>query len=199
MENIKYHLAMCSYNQELYILAAEQLKNFSRMYPKNKEAEKCAYLSAYCYYLDSPRYFLDQTNTVLAIEQLQNFVNQYPNSKRVKDANKLISKLRLKLEKKAFENAKIYYTIKSHKAAVTAFRNVLNEYPGSKYIEDILYYKLKASYDFAIMSIEEKQKERLTEAATAYREFNKYGKNMQYIEEAKEMNTEIQKLLTQLK
>jgi outer membrane protein assembly factor BamD len=72
---------------------------------------------------------LDQENTLKAIESLQLFINLYPKSERVAEASKLIQNLRDKLEKKAFENAKLYfvtgaYDPSNYKSAIIAFKNV---------------------------------------------------------------------------
>lgn len=57
-------------------------------------------MAAYCKFLDSPAYNLDQESTYDAIKELQLFVNRYPNSDRVEECNKYLDILRDKLEKK---------------------------------------------------------------------------------------------------
>ncbi|BAV94272.1 outer membrane protein assembly factor BamD [Ichthyobacterium seriolicida] len=175
MEEFSYYNAMCSYNKGYYIVAAEQLKNFEKNFPHNENAQYAAYLSAYCYYLDSPKYYLDQESTHNAIPYLQKFTNKYPNSKYVEECNKLMSELREKIEKKAFENAKIYYSTKKYKAAVVALGTVLNDYPGNKFTSEIYYYRAKSAYELAVKSIESKKKKRFIDLDTACKLFIKHS------------------------
>ena len=65
-----------------------------------------------------------------------------------------------RLDRKAYESAKLYYKMEDYKAARVALRNVLKEDADNVYREDILYYTAMASYKFAEMSVPSKQKER---------------------------------------
>jgi len=51
------------------------------------------YMNAYCYYLNSPHYKLDQTYTENALAELQNFIDQYPESHKLDTCNLLMDKL----------------------------------------------------------------------------------------------------------
>ena len=64
------------------------------------------------------------------------------------------------MDKKAYENARLYYRMEDYKAARVAFRNVLKDDAENIYREDILYYIAKSSYKYASLSVENKQKER---------------------------------------
>ena len=65
-----------------------------------------------------------------------------------------------RLDKKAYEAAKLYYKMENYKSSRIAFRNVLKDDADNIYREDILYYIAMSSYKYAHMSIPEKQKER---------------------------------------
>ena len=56
-----------------------------------------------------------------AIEGFQEFINQYPNSDRVGQCNRLIDEMRLKLEMKDYESAKLYYDLQQYQAAYPFF------------------------------------------------------------------------------
>ena len=56
--------------------------------------------------------------------------------------------------------ARLYYKMENYKSARVAFRNVLKDDADNIYREDILYYIAMSSYNYAHMSIPEKQKER---------------------------------------
>ena len=94
---------------------------------------------------------------------MQVFINNYPNSKFSKEANSLINELQIKLEKKDFEIAKQYYTIRDFKASLKANDNFISSFPGTKFREESMYVKFNSMYEIAINSIEFKKKERLNE------------------------------------
>jgi outer membrane protein assembly factor BamD len=121
----------------------------------------------------SPNYKLDQTYTVKAIEEFQRFANTHPNSDKIPEINRLIDEMRGKLERKAFEAAKLYYDIGEFQAAVQTFDNVLKDYPGSDKSEEARFLKLKSAYILAENSVYEKKEERFDETIVHYNEFIK--------------------------
>lgn len=159
-EEVYYYYAMSYYGSGEYLTAAYHLSNFARTFPTSTHAEETQFLNAYCYYLDSPINSLDQKSTVDAIDQFQLFINKYPHSERVGRCNQLIDELRLKLETKAFNNAKLYFRMGEFRSATIAFENVIRDFPSTGYKEECLYLSVKSAYDYARQSIEEKKKER---------------------------------------
>jgi outer membrane protein assembly factor BamD len=57
-----------------------------------------------------------------------------------------------------------------YKAAIVSLNNVLKDYPDTKSKELILYSILQAKYQYAINSVYDKRRERLTVASDAYDE-----------------------------
>jgi len=162
-EDLFYYYAFANYNLKDYTSARYHFKNFADMYPTSTRSEECRYMSAYCYYLDSPVSSLDQENTTKAIETLQLFINLYPKSERSIEAGKLIQNLRDKLETKAYNNAKLYLDIGDYLSAVMAFNNALRDYPDTKYAEEMEFLTVKAQYLYARNSAEFRQEERYTQ------------------------------------
>lgn len=160
-EKIHYYFAQSNYQLEDLLLASYHFKDFARTYPQSEYAEEATYLSAYCFYLTSPPYSLDQANTISAIQEMQVFINLYPGSTHLQECNQIIDKLRLKLENKAYDISKLYYNTANYKAAMVALHNFRKDYPDSKYREDATYLELKSSHLLAINSIESKMPERL--------------------------------------
>lgn len=173
-EDLFYLIANTNYKLRDYTSARFHFKNFASTYPGSPRAEECRFMAAYCYYIESPRSSLDQENTRKAIDELQLFVNYYPESEKAKEASVLIQKLRDKLEKKAFDNAKLYYNMGSpddFRAAVIAFENVLKQYPDTKYAEQIEYLIVKSQYEYADHSSPFKQESRFNDAIDYYNGF----------------------------
>lgn len=170
-EDLNYYYSYCHYHQKDYELAGHYFKRFAKNFPTSKYTEECQFMSAYCKYLLSPTYSLDQTNTLDAINELQLFTDLYPRSERIAECNTLIDNLRAKLEKKAFEIASLYLKMENYNAAITAFNNVLKDFPGTDYKEEIMFNLAKAYYLYAENSIEAKKKERHQSALEAYDAF----------------------------
>ncbi|MCK5823811.1 MAG: outer membrane protein assembly factor BamD [Ichthyobacteriaceae bacterium] len=167
-ENITYMTAESYYNLGDYLLAAYYYDRYVKSYPDNEKVEYAAYKKAYCYYLDSPRYTLDQSNTIKAIEEMQSFINKYNDSEKIEEANKNIRELSTKLELKDYEIALQYMKLENYKAANITFGNFINDFPDSELREDAYYNKFVSLFLYADNSYYSKQKERYTEAKTAY-------------------------------
>lgn len=201
-EDLAYYFAYTNYRLRDYTTARYQFKVFADSYPNSARAEECRFMSAYCFYLDSPNFTLDQENTYRAIESLQLFINLYPKSDRVVEASSLIADLRDKLEQKAMANARLYLDIGDYKSAVFAFDNALRDYPDTKYAEEMEALSVEAQYLYAANSLEIRQEERYTQvvemAGTFSEEYpeSKFLKNVQdYRKRAEQGIVQVQKLL----
>jgi outer membrane protein assembly factor BamD len=185
-EDLYYYYAYTNYKLHDYTSAQYHFKNFADTYPSSARAEECRFMSAYCYYLDSPVFSLDQTNTNKAIDALQLFINLYPKSDRVPEASKLIQNLRDKLEEKSYANSKLYLTIGDWQSAVIAFGNTLRDYPDTKYVEEIEYLTIEAQYEYARHSREDRQEERFNAAITDAQQFIVKYPTSKYLKGAKD-------------
>jgi len=185
-EDLYYYFAYTNYRLKDFLSARYHFKIFADTYPSSPKAEECRFLAAYCFYLDSPNFSLDQENTYKAIEALQLFINIYPSSDRVAEASKLILDLRDKLEVKSYENAKLFLDIGDYQAAVIAFKNSAKDFPDTKYAEEMEFLTIQAQYLYAKNSLETKQEARYNEAIEEYNRFiDKYPKTT-YLKKAEE-------------
>lgn len=198
-EKIYFFYAYCHYNLKDLTMASFHFKTFADMYPRSQYAEEARYMNAFCYFSESPEYSLDQDNTYKAIEALQLFINMYPKSERVAECNLLIDRLRDKLETKSYKNAIIYYNIGEYKSAIFAFRNSINDFPDSKYKEEMEFLTLKSSYLYAKMSVDDKKSERFLETIDYYQNFVDSYANSKYLKEAQEIQKNVLSELDELK
>ncbi len=198
-EQIYFYYAYCHYGMNDLISARYHFKVFAETYPKSKYAEEALYMSAYCYYKDSPTYSLAQENTYKAIEALQLFINIYPKSGRVAAANDLIDQLRTKLETKSFNAAKLYYNIRDYKAAIISFNNSADDFPDSKYREEMAFLIIKSHYLYAKNSVEAKKEERYKAAIAAYQNFVDTYTTSKYLDDAQNIYDATLKQLDELK
>lgn len=196
-ERVIFFYADSYYKLEDYYLAGYQFERFSKSYPRSDKAEEASFYGAKSYYYLSPKYSIDQTETITAIDKLQNYINTYPNSERLPEANVLVKELRTKLERKAFEIAKQYDKIKDYYAAIKSFDLFLSDYPGTPYREDAMFYRFDSKFKLAVNSIESKKEERLTEAREAYNSLKKSFPESEYLEEADKMISKVNNELQQ--
>ena len=166
-----------------YYLAAYQFESFVKSFPKSDKLQEASFLAAKCYYLLSPRYSLDQTNTNDALDKLQIFIDNYPNSEFLAEANSYVQELQTKLEKKDFEISKQYHTIRDYKSAINAFDNFISSYPGTPFREDALYYKFLSSYEIAINSVYYKKLDRLKGLQGIYDIITRYYPETLFLED----------------
>lgn len=198
MERIEFMVAQSNFNIKDYDLAGYYFERFAEGYPKSSKREEAAFLSAYSYMLAAPRYNLDQVETRRALNSFQSFIDGFPNSNRLDEANKYYKELRYKLEKKAFEIAKGYYTTapsdsRNYRASIIAFDNLLTEYLGSEFKEEALFYRLKAAHDLALKSVQRKKLDRIKEAILAYDKLKRNFPKTKYLEESDKLLADLQK------
>lgn len=175
-----------------HYLAGYQFERFVESYPDSERLEEAAYKSARSYYFLSPRYDLDQSETHQAIAKLQAFINRFPESERLDEANQLVTELRVKLEKKAYEIAKQYHHTRNYIAAMTAFDNFIADYPGSPFRELAFFYKFDSAYQYAINSYAYAMPERLERARTFYEDYTRYFPEGEFLSQAQEALTDIE-------
>lgn len=194
-EKLTFMHAMSSYKLRDYYISSYHFDKFTDIYPQSEKAEEASFLSAKGYYHNSPVYSKEQKETVEAIEKLQLFVNAYPKSQYLEEANQLVKELDFKLEKKAFEIAKQYDQIRDYKASVKSFNNFLLDFPGTSLRDEAMFYRLDASYNLAILSIDQLKEDRINNALAYYRSFEKSYPNSEFMEEASRMKDELEKEL----
>lgn len=194
-EKMFYMYAQSYYKTKQYYLAAYQFESFASGYPKSVKIEEASFLGAKSYAVLSPVYSLDQADTYKAIEKMQEFIDRFPNSQYLTEANGLTKLLSEKIEKKVYENAKGYNTISDYKSALVAFDNFIIDYPGTKFKEDALFYKLDSAYKLGINSVPEKMQERLNVAKTSYQNLIKFKADTKYKEQADEMYARVEQEL----
>ena len=197
-QRIIFFFAESYFQIKSYSLAAYQFENFIKSFPKSDRIQESAFKAAKSYYYQSPTYSLDQEETYTAIEKLQVFINLYPNSEYSSEANQMISELQVKLEKKDFEIAKQYFTIRDYRAAIKANDNFIAAFPGTKFREESLYIKFKSLFEIAVNSIFSKKEDRLNELQQQYNLILRYYPDTVFIQDMndkmKKVNSELEKI-----
>ena len=170
-ENTEFYYAYCQYYQRQLILSSYYFKKFYQTYPRSEFAEEANYMHCRSLYEQSPRDDLDQSNSKEAMTAIQAFLKKYPLTEYSQEVQKIYVGLEKKLNRKHFENAKLYHKIRKYKSAVVALDNYRKQYPDSEFNEEAQYLRIDSQYHYAKKSIESKQKERFYEAINLYQEF----------------------------
>ena len=189
-ERVLFFLADSYFQIGDYNFAGYQFERFLKSYPRSDKAPEAAFLGAKSYYMLSPSYSLDQTDTDKALVKLQTFINTYPESKFLAEANAMAQELTTKKQKKEFEIAKQFnklgksYILDYNISAIAALENFISDHPGSVFREEAFYLKLDAATTLALNSTDQKKKERLDEAISAFDQLMKGYPESKYSEEA---------------
>lgn len=183
-QDVYYFYAYTQYNLGYYQLASFHFKNYASTYTSSKNAEECQFMYAYCLYLDSPNYSLDQSSTKRAIDAFQLYINKYPESERVAKANEIMDKLRDKLEEKSFNTAILFHNMQDFRAAAVCFENTLSEFPDIEKREEISFLIVESYFKLAENSILSKKKERYEKAIEFYKTFKEDFPESSYLKQA---------------
>ncbi len=170
-EDIYYRFAFCHYYMKLYRDAENLFKGFLEVFPNSVRSEEVDYMRAYCFYKESPKIELEQTSTTKTIGVMQTFINTHPGSPRIKDATEIIDKCRAKLEMKEYRGAALYYNLGQYRAAAIAYTNLMNNYPESMKGDEYKLMVVKSYYQFAKLSITDRQIERFEKVIAEYQDF----------------------------
>lgn len=175
-EESLYLLALSHYENKDYANSGAYFKTYYSHYPKGQYAELARFYCGYGYYLDSPEAQLDQSMTLKAIEELQNFLDYFPKSDKVTIAQNAIFELQDKLVFKELQNAQLYYNMgnymgNNYESSIIVAKNAIKDYPYSKYKEPLEMIILKARYQEAAQSVDEKKEERFRDVLDEYYSF----------------------------
>ena len=172
-EESLYLLAQSYYGQKDYQTASQYFETYYSTYPKGEYTELSRFYSGYGLYLDSPDPRLDQTQTYKAIEQLQLYLEYYPQSERASQAQDILFELQEKLAFKELMAARLYFNLGTYMgnnllSSVITSQNALKNYPYTKYREEFMFLIIRAKYELAIVSVEEKLQGRYRDVVDEY-------------------------------
>ena len=198
-EDVYYYYAKNQYCMGDFYLAGYYFKRFVKNFPQSSRVEECAFNSAICLMMNSPDYYLDQSESYKAIDEFQLFLSKYPNSFLVDSCNNMVANLRARLERKSFEKGKLYFRMEKFRSAIIALNTTILEFPNTQYKEEVLYLILKSNYLFAINSVLSKKVERFEESIKSYYTFVDSFKNSKFANEAESFYLSSLKELEKLK
>lgn len=159
-DTVQYYWALSNYSNSDFSTAETNFSNFMSNYPLSPFVESAEFLHIDCLFKSTLRYELDQTPTYSAITAISRYLTSHPTGANAEVCRGMLRELNDRLDRKAYENARIYYVMEDYKASRVAFKNILKDDADNIYREEILYYSAMSSYKYADMSISSKKKER---------------------------------------
>ena len=159
-DSVQFYNAMSNYRYGDYITAEANFNKFLEVFPRSAMSEEAKFLRIKCLYEGTYRWELDQVPTQKAMATIAEFMYDNPSSEYYDVCKAMMDEFGERLDRKAYESAKLYYTMKDYKSSHYAFKTVLRDNSDNRYREEILYYTAMSSYKYAFNSIREKQKER---------------------------------------
>ena len=159
-DTVRYYWGLSNYNFKDYYTAETNFQQFYESYPRSPFASSARFLRLDCLYRSTLRYELDQQPTYKAMSAISEYMLDFPDNENMQICKDMLVELGERLDKKAYEAAKLYYKMEDYLASRVAFRNVLKDDAENIYREDILYYIAMSSYKYALHSVPAKQKER---------------------------------------
>lgn len=194
-DTVKYYWGLSNYKFKDYYTAETNFEKFIESYPRSPFTSEARYLRLDCLYRQTLRYELDQSPTYKAMNAISEYILEYPSNTHMQQCKDMLEELNVRLDRKAYEAAKLYYRMEDYKASRVAFRNVLKDDAENIYREDILYLIAMSSYKYAHLSVPSKQKERYLTFVDDYYNFIGELPESHYRKELDAVYNKVQKAL----
>jgi outer membrane protein assembly factor BamD len=192
-------LAMAQRQRSRHLVAANEFQRFTQLYRNHTKVPLAQFEQAKSYYLRSPQYQLDQSDTRQAIELFQLFIDRYPDHNKVADAQEMIDELRAKLARKKYDAAQLYERRDMWRAATEAYRRVFDQYPETPWADDALLGALRSYLRYADRSIQNKQAERYQQALDQFAQLRQLFPDSPLLERARPLRDEAQRKLERVR
>lgn len=194
-EESLFLLGMSYYKAESYDAASAVFKKYYQTYPQGIYAEEAHFYCGKSLYENTPEPRLDQSATYGAIAEFHQFMEEYPYSHLRNAAQEMVFALQDKLVEKEYLAAKLYYDLGSYflncfnggsnyQACIVTAQNAINDYPYTARREDFAFLILKAKFDLADQSVEEKKEERFHSVIDEYYGFSSEFPESKHLKEA---------------
>jgi len=193
----RYQLALAQRELGKHLVAANEFKRFTQLYRNNEMRPRAEFERANSYYLRSPMYRLDQSDSREAISLFRLFVDRYPNHELVPEAENKINELRAKLAHKKFAAGQLYERRDMWKAATTVYEEAFDQYPDTPWADNVLLGAVRTYIRFADRSVQEKQAERYQKAIENYNRLTQLFPESELLQKAEVLYSEARRKLDQ--
>ncbi len=134
------------YLQDYYSEATSNLERYLKTYPKDKRLPYAHFLLAICYYESIANEKRDLEPLLLAKDKFSFIVATYPNTDFALDSRFKIDLINDILASKEMHIGRHYLKKEKWIAAINRFKNVLNEYETTIYVEEAIHRLVEIHY-----------------------------------------------------
>ena len=138
------------YSQNYYGDAIAELIRFLRVYPNHKDIAYVEYLLGLCYYEQIVDEKKDLQSIVNAKKTFRNLISKYPQSEFATDATFKIDLINEVLAGKEMFIGRYYFDKKKWIPAINRFRNVVDNYETTIYVEEAIHRLVEIYYILGI-------------------------------------------------
>lgn len=195
----QYQLALAHRKQDKHLVAANEFKRFAQLYRNNLKVPRAEFEQAKSYYLRSPQYPLDQTDTKKAIELFRLFIDRYPDHDREAQAKTMINEMQAKLAHKQYDAARMYERRDMWRAATESYRSLFDQYPETPWADDALLGALRSYVQYADRSVQNKQAERYQKALDQYAQLQQLFPESSLLDTAADLKAEAERKLERVR
>ncbi len=143
--------AYAYYSQNYYDEALDELDRYFKKYPKHKNMDYAHFLYAMCYYENIIDEKKDLEPLVLSKTRFQLIIKDYPDTDFALDAQYKINLINDILASKEMYLGKYYIKKKKWAAAINRFKNVLENYETTIYVEEALHRLVETNYKIGLI------------------------------------------------
>ena len=173
------------YSQDYYGDAIAELKRFFRVYPNHKNMDYAEYMLALSYY----EQIVDETKDLKSISNAKNsflnIIKKYPDTDYAEDALFKIDLINDILAAKEIYIGRYYFDKKKWIAAINRFREIVDNYDTTIYIEEALHKLVEINY---ILGLEDEAKKYANLLAYNYQSSEWYAKTYSIFDQSYEQN-----------
>ncbi len=139
------------YKQSYYINAIDELRRFIKIYPNNERIDYAYYLLGMCYYEQIADEKKD-LGSIIDAKQIFNFIiKDFPNSEFALDAEFKLELIEEILASKEMYLANYYIEREKWIPAINRFKNIINNYETTIYVEEALHRLVEIHYKIGLL------------------------------------------------
>ena len=144
------------YSQNYYDEALSELNRFFKKYPKHKNIDYAHFLYAMCYYENIIDEKKDLEPLLISKKRFQFVVQNFPGTDFAQDAKFKINLINDVLASKEMYLGKYYIKKQKWAAAINRFKNILELYGTTIYVEEALHRLVETNYKIGLIEEAEK-------------------------------------------
>ena len=144
------------YSQNYYDEALSELNRFFKKYPKHKNLDYAHFLYAMCYYENIIDEKKDLEPLIISKKKFKFVIQNFPDTDFAQDAKFKINLINDVLASKEMYLGKYYIKKQKWAAAINRFKNILELYGTTIYVEEALHRLVETNYKIGLIEEAEK-------------------------------------------